>query len=221
MTSSDLDNHHTLGRAKSTNIVTRKQKMLTSIVMTHRAIQVEQLEDRIESFQQQSLGLVMCAIIGVDRFHKSELAEAYALKFSKMPNSFVWRLDPDPDTSNNIASQVSYQQAYSRLLSNFHIEYPKADGMETLKDIHVRLAPLLWKKITQYSHPIVIFEKTGSYADIQLYLPTDNDIRVTILITTQQSNFFKSLKDPHFCITQELNQYEYAYRKDPDISCHH
>lgn len=132
------------------------------------------------------------------------MAKAYAWQSNA---EFKWRLDPDPDTSNNIASKVSYQQAYSALLYNLNIESRKAYDKETLEEMYVRLNSLLWRRINQYSSWIVIFDNAGSYTDIDKYLPPNDLSRAgIILVTTHNPTRFKLYDTSYRLINNELGK---------------
>lgn len=160
--------------------------------MTHfKSRRLGELKVRISLLRQRNCSLVMCAITGVVGCGKSELAKAYSWESPEGPHIFKWRLDPD--ITNNNASTVSYQQAWSALLHNFNILVRKAYDLETQEQMDRRCTSILWEKINQYSSWIVIFDNARSRTDIKDHLPlktTWPHSQGTILITTQKCNFF-------------------------------
>ena len=169
---------------------------------------LEELKDRIEILKLINHNVILCAITGVAGSGKSELAKAYASELLESLDTFRWRLDPDPDATDNKATKVSYQQAYSELLYNFEIQPIKAYENETSEQMHRSLVSILWHRINQYSKWIVIFDNAGSYTDIKNYLPTDPFITGLILITTQQSHFLKDKPQRNFSLNQGLEETE-------------
>lgn len=185
-----------------------RNRNLNQVVGYFKPKRQDELQQRIMLLKQDNPGLVMCAITGVAGCGKSELAKAYAWQFSTMPDSFVWRLDSDPDTSNNIASQVSYRQAYDQLLDNFNLHVLKPYDFETPKMFKQRRDSILWNTIIQYDSWILIFDNAGSYTDVAGYLPPDSIVRGLVLITTQQSHFLKDNKEANFSLNQGLDPTE-------------
>lgn len=186
----------------------KKRTNLTSMVTHFKTKRLDELNAQIQVLKEKNTSVVMYAITGVAGCGKSELAKAYAWQFCTVANSFVWRLDPDPDITNNIASPVSYQQAYAELLDNFNLEALKPYDSETPEMFHKRRSGLLWIKITQYDSWILIFDNAGSYIDTADYLPPDSIVRGLVLITTQQSHFLKDNKEANFSLNQGLDPTE-------------
>ena len=164
--------------------------------------------------------MIYCAITGVAGSGKSELAKAYVTQCRTSTN-FIWRLDPDPDTSYNDAKQILYTSAFKELLYNFDLENKVAFRGETLGQMHRRLVRSLWGKISQYSESMLIFDNAATCADIEKYLPTDPDIKDSvkglILVTTQNLYFFdqteqnlslnQGLKEGGAELLAEISQY--------------
>lgn len=172
----------------------KKPTNLTSVVTHFKAKRLDELKIRIQLLQQQGPALAMCAITGVAGCGKSELAKAYAWQSR---TDFKWRLDPD--TSNNSASDVSYEQTYSALLYNFNIGPHKAYETETIEKMSDRLNTVLWQRINQYSSWIVIFDNAPSYTDIERYLPPKDLLpKGLVLVTTQSQRFVKGNRIANF-----------------------
>ena len=170
---------------------------------------LEELRQRIKELKRQPSDLILCAIIGIAGCGKTELAKAYAWELSGSPHAFRWRLDPDPDSTQNNSSEVSYQHAFFQLLHNFRVPTSKAYDAETPEEMHQRLNHILWMRIRQFSSWIVIFDNAGSKKDIQQYLPPKElEHQGTILITSQQSHFLKGDKLANFCVNQGLDPEE-------------
>ena len=186
----------------------KKNSNLTAVVSNFKSKRLEELRQRINELEQEASGLILCATTGVAGSGKSELAKAYAWELPRSPDVFRWRLDPDPDTTDNKATKVSYQQAYSELIYNFGIQSTKVYETETPEQMHRRLLSMLWQKINQYPKWIIIFDNAESYTDIKDYLPTDPCIKGLILITTRQSHFLKDKLEANFSLNQGLEEKE-------------
>ena len=199
----------------------KRNNNLTRIVTHFKGKRLEELSERINKLKGKSSELVLCAITGIAGCGKSELAKAHTWQsLSESQNVFRWRLDPDPDSdaSNNNATEVSYQQAYSALLYNFGISQIRAYETETSEQMHQRLVSMIWQEINQYQQWIVIFDNAVSYADIVKYLPIDLKTTGQILVTTQNPRFFTGNKEENFSINKGLDQND-AIRLLQEISC--
>jgi nucleoside phosphorylase/tetratricopeptide (TPR) repeat protein len=199
----------------------RKYNNLRSIVKYFKMARLRELESKINIRKRETWSWILCAITGLAGCGKSELAEAYASQSLEDLSIFRWRLDPDPDGTNNNATQVSYRQAFSALLYNFGIQSIQCYENETPEQIHQRVLDLVWKRINQYSQWIVIFDNAGSYADIVKYLPhKKNKSRGEILVTSQRSNFLADEIGVNFQLSQGLDPSE-AIELLKDISNRH
>ena len=121
--------------SKADRYEAKKQTNLTSMVTPFKAKRLDELKTRIQLLQQPGPGVIICAITGIAGCGKSELAKAHAWQFCTKPNNFVWRLDPDPDTTNNTASTVSYQKAYAQLLDNFNLQSLKPSTLRNAGNV--------------------------------------------------------------------------------------
>ena len=175
-----------------------RRSNLTNVVNHFKRRRLEELKVGIQGLKDRNRGLVMCAITGVAGCGKSELAKAYA---NESPDSFNWRLDPDPDTKEN-PTKVSYQQAYSALLRNFGMQFK--DSVEEQRQLLITV----WSKINRYSQWVVIFDNVGSYADIEEYLPSGPSIEGLILCTTRHSLFLRDDRATNFSLDAGLEESE-------------
>ena len=169
---------------------------------------LQELTQQLNILREKNQGMVLCAITGIAGCGKSELAKAYAWGLPISPCTFRWRLDPDPDNTDNKATKVSYQQAYSALLYNFGIQQIKAYDTETPQQTQERLLSMLWQRINRYQEWVIIFDNVGSYMDVKNYLPKDPSIKGLVLLTSQQSSLLKSTIDANFCLNDGLNEVE-------------
>jgi tetratricopeptide (TPR) repeat protein len=181
---------------------------LAPVVNYFKGRRLEELRQKIDNLRKDNAGLILCAVTGVAGCGKSEVAKVYAWELSAASDVFKWRLDPDPDASQNNASNVSYQQAFFLLLQNFNLHFLKPEAFETSNQFHERLVSMLWNKINQFYSWIVIFDNAGSYDDIVSYLPVDSGIKGIILITTQQSVFLIRNKEANFSLNNGLHEIE-------------
>jgi tetratricopeptide (TPR) repeat protein len=182
---------------------------LTGLVDHFKPKRLEELREKINQLRQKTPDLILCAITGVAGCGKSELAKAYTLELYKSLCVFTWRLDPDPDSSDNKSNSAAlYKGAYSKLLYNFGVQESKAYDHETPEQIHQRTLLILWKRISQYREWVLIFDNAGTYDDIKQYLPIDLSIQGLIIITSQNSYFLKRNIEANFSINQGLDQNE-------------
>ena len=183
-----------------TNVKLKDQMPIKSIqnnlgkkVQHFKRQHLKKLKDKIQELQTSQLNWITCAITGVAGCGKSELAKVYALEYGSSPLNpskvFRWRLDPDPDTSQNNATRVSYQRAFADVLYNFGIQNVKIYDSEPEDLMQQRLNGMLWEKITQCPQWIVIFDNAFIETDTQKYYPSEAKNRGQIIITTQNNNF--------------------------------
>ena len=181
-----------------------KKSNLTAEVSHFKGKRLDELKTRIQELEGSNEILIKCAITGVAGCGKSELAKVYASKWGDPLTTFRWRLDPDPNSDPNNASNFSYQQAFAQLLTNFGIQDLKAYETETPEHHHQRLNDMLWNTINN-SCPqwIIIFDNAGSLNDIKKYLPPPfirSRIKPQILVTTRNPFFFKESPQATFPI---------------------
>ena len=178
-------------------------------VVTHfKPKKLDDLKARILILKNTNPQTTVCAITGIAGCGKSELAKAYGWEHSNSSETFRWRLDSEPDETQDTASKKSYFQAYSRLVENFGFTFRKEFDSETPELLHQRLISAVWKKISQYSSWIVIFDDAASYADIERYLPLEPQIKGQILVTTRSPLFFTGNEDANFSINDGLDPAE-------------
>jgi tetratricopeptide (TPR) repeat protein len=189
------------GRVQNNNLLSK--------VSHFKDKRLKDLKARIKFLTDRNQSVTLLAITGVPGCGKSELAKAYAWELVlTSTQTFQWRLEPNPDSSNNDASETSYKQAYRELLYNFGLEYRRLYESETWDQMHQRLNAVLWGKINEYAEWIVIFDNAGSYGDIAKYLPNDPLVKGLILITTQQSHFVTTDTESNFSLNQGLDEKE-------------